>query len=213
MRMILIAAAVAAVAASAAFAQEQGGGRWERLFRADSNNDGAVTRAEFDQARAAMFTRIDADRDGRIERGEHRRGHRGGPGEHMAAPFPAMNSWPGRWKCSRASTPTATAPFRRRNKPPRAPITKKCAAPATNGASGAGNTCARLTPITTASCRLRNLLPSATACSSGWTPTAMAASPARKPRPITRPVAENRPQGEFLTIAGRRGVLTDDMRT
>ncbi|HCK84628.1 MAG TPA: hypothetical protein DHW63_08970 [Hyphomonadaceae bacterium] len=81
MRTILIATAVAALAAGAAFAHEHGG-RGEHLFRADSNNDGAVTRAEFDQARGAMFTRIDADHDGQLERGEHRRGHHG---EHMAA--------------------------------------------------------------------------------------------------------------------------------
>lgn len=88
MRIILITAAVAALAAGAAFAHEHVG-RGEHLFRADVNNDGAVTRVEFDQARGAMFARIDADHDGQLERGEHHRGrhhgHRGGHGEHMAA--------------------------------------------------------------------------------------------------------------------------------
>lgn len=93
MRMVLITAAALALAAGAAFAYERGG-LGEHLFRADSNNDGAVTRAEFDQARGAMFTRMDADHDGQLERGEHRHGrgmhdgagHRmGGAGRQMSA--------------------------------------------------------------------------------------------------------------------------------
>lgn len=82
MRVMLITAAVVALAAGAAFAHEHGG-RGEHLFHADSNNDGAVTRAEFDQARGAMFTRIDADHDGQLERGEHHRGRGEGAGHHM----------------------------------------------------------------------------------------------------------------------------------
>ncbi len=88
MRTILIAATGVALLAGAAWAQEHHhhGRGVEHLFQADADNDGAVTRAEFDAARNARFARMDDDDDGRLEHGEHARGEhrrgRGGHGEH-----------------------------------------------------------------------------------------------------------------------------------
>jgi hypothetical protein len=54
------------------------------LFQSDANNDGVVTRAEFDAGRTAQFTRLDTNNDGQLTREEQRagRGERGGPGGH-----------------------------------------------------------------------------------------------------------------------------------
>lgn len=58
--------------------------RGERPARVnpDTNNDGSLSRAEFDAQGAAMFTRLDANSDGRVTREEadaHRGGRRGPP--------------------------------------------------------------------------------------------------------------------------------------
>lgn len=52
----------------------------QRLFEADANNDGVVTRAEFDAAREARFAQQDANNDGQLTREEMREGR--GRGEH-----------------------------------------------------------------------------------------------------------------------------------
>jgi len=56
------------------------GARGER-FNPDANNDGAISRAEFDVQSSALFTRLDANSDGRVtrEEAEAARPHRGGP--------------------------------------------------------------------------------------------------------------------------------------
>lgn len=91
MRKFLLAAAGAAVLAGAAglaLAQnndgDQRGGR-HGFFQSDANNDGAVTRQEYDAGREAKFAQLDADTNGqltreemRAERGHHRGGRRGG---------------------------------------------------------------------------------------------------------------------------------------
>ena len=100
MRKVLLAAAGAAAMAVAAcgLAQAQSGGgdtaARHGIFQADANNDGVITRAEFDASRTTHFARLDANNDGQLtreemradrgERGHHRggRGHRGGPGGH-----------------------------------------------------------------------------------------------------------------------------------
>ncbi|MEJ0059857.1 MAG: EF-hand domain-containing protein [Terricaulis sp.] len=90
MRKILIAAsAVALLAGGVALAEDAapaGGprGHGGMVFQSDSNNDGVVTRQEFDAGHAALFTRLDANSDGALTREEHRAGrggHRGG-GRH-----------------------------------------------------------------------------------------------------------------------------------
>lgn len=97
MRKVMIAASVAALVglggvAVAAQGDQQAGeaGRQRHaggmLFQSDSNNDGVVTRAEFDAGRTAMFTRMDANNDGTVTREEMRAGwregrHHGGRGE------------------------------------------------------------------------------------------------------------------------------------
>lgn len=80
MRKILFAAVSAAVLAGAggALALEHGPHGPGRLFGADANNDGALTRQEFDAGRAALFARLDANGDGELAREEHRRQRRGG---------------------------------------------------------------------------------------------------------------------------------------
>lgn len=67
MRMALIAA-LSILAVAPALAQEGGGGGGgiARLKAADTNGDGAVTRAEMRAARGQMFQRMDANGDGFI---------------------------------------------------------------------------------------------------------------------------------------------------
>jgi Ca2+-binding EF-hand superfamily protein len=103
MRKVLMAAAgFVALAGAAGFAlAQQGGnapeqGRSFGVFRADANNDGTVTRAEFDANRSTRFDALDANDDGQLtreemragrgERGErgHRRGGRHGRGMERA---------------------------------------------------------------------------------------------------------------------------------
>lgn len=105
-KMLLAAAGFAALAGAAglALAQDNQGPprqRGEHFFQADVNNDGAVSRQEFDAARSAEFSRIDADSDGQISREERRagrgdrgdRGHgrRGGGHGHMLTSADANN--------------------------------------------------------------------------------------------------------------------------
>lgn len=53
------------------------------LFRADANNDGVLTRQEFDAGRDAMFAARDADSNGALTGEEmHRRGDHRGEGGH-----------------------------------------------------------------------------------------------------------------------------------
>lgn len=92
MRKILLAAAGFAALAGVggiALAQNQGDapGRQFGVFQSDANNDGVLTRQEFDAGREAKFTQLDTSNDGqltreerRAERGEHR--GRRGSGRH-----------------------------------------------------------------------------------------------------------------------------------
>jgi EF hand len=76
MRKVLLAASVAAlltVACSGANAQGRSEAGHRGMFSAaDSNNDGVITRAEFDAGRDALFTRMDANNDGQTTREEGR---------------------------------------------------------------------------------------------------------------------------------------------
>jgi hypothetical protein len=71
------------LAATPALAQQRGG--LDRLLAFDANGDGAVTRAEAEAGRAAMFTRLDRDGDGYLSESEraamqHGQGGRRGGG-------------------------------------------------------------------------------------------------------------------------------------
>jgi Ca2+-binding EF-hand superfamily protein len=85
MRKVLIAAvSFAALAGAAGFALAQQQGAQDRpsgLFQADSNNDGTVTRSEYDASQTARFATLDANDDGQLTR-EERRAGRGERGEH-----------------------------------------------------------------------------------------------------------------------------------
>jgi Ca2+-binding EF-hand superfamily protein len=48
------------------------------FMRADANNDGVVTRQEFEASRSAGFARLDANHDGQLSRDEFRAGRRWG---------------------------------------------------------------------------------------------------------------------------------------
>lgn len=76
-----------------------------RLGRADANNDGQITRAEWVQAANARFDRLDADKDGKLTAAElpkhgrgHHRGHRGprdgGPDWDRGGPPPPSPAAP-----------------------------------------------------------------------------------------------------------------------
>lgn len=89
MRKILLAAAgFAALTGAAGMAMAQSAPAQapergvSRLFQNDANNDGVLTRQEFNTARAAEFARLDADNNGQLTREEMRaqRGDRGGRG-------------------------------------------------------------------------------------------------------------------------------------
>src|SRR5262245_37912860 len=81
-RTFLLAGAALAAIAGVAIAQpsaapdHHGPGGFMRQM--DANNDGAVTRAEFDAGRAAHFTASDANGDGALVREEMRGRGRGG---------------------------------------------------------------------------------------------------------------------------------------
>lgn len=57
--------------AAPACAQRFGGG--EMFGRADANNDGVITRAEFDTSRAARFAEADRNRDGYVSHADFKR--------------------------------------------------------------------------------------------------------------------------------------------
>ena len=86
MRKILLAAAgFAALTAAAGMALAQDQQQRPRgVFAMDANNDGVLTRQEFDAGRAATFARLDANNDGQLTREEMRaqRGERQGRGGH-----------------------------------------------------------------------------------------------------------------------------------
>lgn len=107
-KMLFAAAGLVALAGAAGFAFAQNApperdGR-HGIFQSDTNSDGVLTRQEFDAGRAADFIRLDADHNGQLtreemradrgERGEHRRGRRGGhrgEGMHRLASADANN--------------------------------------------------------------------------------------------------------------------------
>lgn len=68
MNRLLIVAAAATLCATPAQAQQRGG--LDRLMAMDANGDGAITRAEAEAARGAMFNRLDRDRDGYLSTSE-----------------------------------------------------------------------------------------------------------------------------------------------
>lgn len=67
MRMILAVVAISLAASAPAWAQRNGA---DLLAAMDRNGDGEITRAEAQSAREAMFTRLDADRDGYLSETE-----------------------------------------------------------------------------------------------------------------------------------------------
>jgi Ca2+-binding EF-hand superfamily protein len=86
-KIVLAAAGFAALAGAAGLALAQADAPPRGpfgMFQADANNDGAVTRAEFDAGRDAHFARLDANNDGALSQDEmqamrgHHRGGRGG---------------------------------------------------------------------------------------------------------------------------------------
>lgn len=104
MRKILLAAAgFAALAGAAGMALAQSNDSPNRhrgdhhFFQADANNDGVVTRQEFDSGRDARFAAADANNDGQLVREERHgmrgdRGRRGGHGGmHMLTRADANN--------------------------------------------------------------------------------------------------------------------------
>ena len=73
MRVLFMSAALCSLAfAGAAHAQ----GRGDALSAADVNGDGAVTRAEAEAGRAALFDQLDANNDGALSDDERRAGQR-----------------------------------------------------------------------------------------------------------------------------------------
>jgi hypothetical protein len=110
MRVMFVAAAVLAATTAGALAQgpARGGGMLERLMAADTNGDGAITKAEARAAREAAFARLDTDGDGFIAADERagKAGKKGKGGfgggdtngdgkiskaEFMAAPYRAFD--------------------------------------------------------------------------------------------------------------------------
>lgn len=83
-RTFLLAGAALAAIAGVAIAQpaanaERPGGPGGFMRQMDANTDGAITRAEFDAARATHFAARDANSDGALSGEELRRERRGGP--------------------------------------------------------------------------------------------------------------------------------------
>jgi len=77
MHKVSIAAALAAALSAGVAAAQNGplpgpsGGRLAAMFAiADANHDGTIARAEFDAARAARFTQLDADLNGSLSASE-----------------------------------------------------------------------------------------------------------------------------------------------
>jgi hypothetical protein len=87
MHKLLIAVGVfLAAATGAALAQDQGHGPGGMLMMADTNHDGAISRAEFDTMHAAHFTQMDANHDGSLQASER---PQWGGGDHPPGAAPA----------------------------------------------------------------------------------------------------------------------------
>jgi hypothetical protein len=71
------AAVLFTMIAAPAIAHDHGGRGAHMLERADTDNDGAISRAEAVAARAATFQRLDANADGAIDLATEMRRHRG----------------------------------------------------------------------------------------------------------------------------------------
>lgn len=84
--MIRSSLAVAAIwlAIPSAWAQQQGPSPGDRLMQMDTNGDGAITRAEAEQARAVIFARLDTDSDGFLSAEERAAAPGGGRGIEVA---------------------------------------------------------------------------------------------------------------------------------
>lgn len=88
MKKILIGAGVAAalsIGGSIAVAQDMKRG-------ADANSDGAISRAELDQALETRFARLDADRDGRITQDERKQMRAGGMEQRAERRFERLDT-------------------------------------------------------------------------------------------------------------------------
>jgi hypothetical protein len=93
MRRLLGVAALICLAASPAIAQQRSG--LDRLLAFDANGDGAVTRAEAEAGRSAMFTRLDRDGDGYLSEAE-RASMQHGQGRQRGNPMRADTDGDGR---------------------------------------------------------------------------------------------------------------------
>lgn len=74
MRIFVFAAAGALLLSSPAWAQR--GNPFDQMMALDANGDGAITRAEAEAGRAALFARLDADHDGALSQTERSGGGR-----------------------------------------------------------------------------------------------------------------------------------------
>lgn len=86
MNRLILSAALLTLLGAPAMAQDHGEGSRpprhgpEALFsRADVNDDGRITRSEFNNASASLFAKLDANHDGVITREEARPAHRNDP--------------------------------------------------------------------------------------------------------------------------------------
>lgn len=89
-RLVFAVSLIVAAGAGAAFAQDHGPGGM--LMAADADHDGNITRAEFDRARNARFTQMDANHDGSLQASER---PQWGGGDHPAGAAPAGGPPPG----------------------------------------------------------------------------------------------------------------------
>jgi len=95
MRLPLILAALVLAVPAAACATTGGRDPLKMLQEADANRDGAVTRAEFRDARNRLFDRLDRNNDGFVSQadgGGRLARRRGGGGERMAQLMQAMDA-------------------------------------------------------------------------------------------------------------------------
>lgn len=87
-KMMFAAASFVALAGAAGAALAQNGpapgpqGPMSRLWQADANNDGVVTRQEFTTAHTNQFAQADADHNGQLSHDEMRQMHAEHRGEH-----------------------------------------------------------------------------------------------------------------------------------
>ena len=97
-KLLMAACAAALLSAGVAIAQPApGAGMRDFIAQADANHDGAITRAEWDAARAERFTQEDADHNGALSAAErpHWGGGGGGGGGADVRPPPAGGPPPG----------------------------------------------------------------------------------------------------------------------